>query len=75
MDCKCTYFKLLEGKLVCTQCGKPSDKFNYDPTSARVTNSKKIEDKIDHKVETKQDKIREQTKERVKNFRASKKQS
>jgi uncharacterized Zn finger protein (UPF0148 family) len=40
MNCKCKYFNLVDGKLVCSVCGKPA----HEPV---------IEDKIDHKPENK----------------------
>ena len=40
MLCKCTYFIYRDGKLVCSQCGKPA-------------NPKKPEDKIRHGLEFK----------------------
>jgi uncharacterized Zn finger protein (UPF0148 family) len=43
MECKHPYFHYVDGVLVCTQCGKPSESLKL-----------KIEDKIDSRRETKQ---------------------
>jgi len=40
MICKCTYYKIVDGQLVCSNCGKPASK-------------KKIEDKVVKDLETK----------------------
>jgi uncharacterized Zn finger protein (UPF0148 family) len=44
MICKCKYFCMVDGKLVCSQCGKPAKTENviedkiYDPESRRLKN-------------------------------------
>jgi len=39
MQCKCSYYKIVDGQLVCSQCGKPPEK--------------KVEDKAVRKKEVK----------------------
>ena len=42
MDCKCAYFRLIDGKLICVSCGKESDRQKIEDKMAAQPENKRI---------------------------------